>query len=118
MEQVDTVKNPPRYLKTISRVSAWLLLATIAVLVFSGWGITQTEVIYKISFGLIDRGTADIIHRATNIPLAVFFLSHVTANIRAMVKTKKTSIILTADILLSIVGLGLLVIFIIMERRV
>jgi hypothetical protein len=52
------------YLKWTARVSAWLLLVGIIVLLISGWGITRTEIIYKASFGLIDRGAADSIHRA------------------------------------------------------
>ncbi len=118
MEEANAVKTSPRYLRAVSRISAWLLLATVAVLVFSGWGITQTDVIYRITFGLMDRGTANAIHRATNIPLAVFFLSHVMANIRGMVNTKKKPVVWTTDILLTLAGTALLVIFILMEKRV
>ncbi len=108
----------PRWLKLISRISAWLLLLTVVVLVVSGWGITNTGTIYKITFGLIDRRIADAIHRATNIPLAIFFLSHVLANIRLFISTRKPVLIWLTDILLILVGLGLLAIFVIMENRV
>jgi cytochrome b subunit of formate dehydrogenase len=70
------------YLKRIARVSAWLLLAAIIVLLISGWGITRTEIIYKASFGLIDRGAADSIHRAIQVPMAVIFITHVFTNVR------------------------------------
>jgi cytochrome b subunit of formate dehydrogenase len=70
------------YLKRIARVSAWLILVAIIVLLISGWGITRTEIIYKASFGLIDRGAADSIHRAIQVPMAVFFITHVLTNIR------------------------------------
>jgi cytochrome b subunit of formate dehydrogenase len=70
------------YLKRIARVSAWLLLAAVVVLLISGWGITRTEIIYKASFGLIDRGAADSIHRAIQVPLAVVFIAHVLTNVR------------------------------------
>lgn len=109
--------NRPKWLRLISRTSAWLLLATVVVLVVSGWGITQTGIIYNITFGLIDRRTADLIHRTTNIPLAVFFISHVFANIRLMVSTKKRFTIRLTDILLIAAGLGLLAIFIIMGNK-
>ena len=57
-------KNPEKpasiqRLKIISRISAWLLLAAAVILIFSGWGITRTEIIYKVTFGLIDRRLAN-----------------------------------------------------------
>lgn len=70
------------YLKRMARISAWLLLAAIIVLLISGWGITRTEIIYKASFGLIDRGAADSIHRVIQVPLAVVFVTHVLTNVR------------------------------------
>ena len=69
------------WLKRIARTSAWMLLICVVVLVFSGWGITQTGTIYNITFGLIDRRLANAIHRATILPLAFFFLLHVLINI-------------------------------------
>ena len=70
------------YLRRIARTSAWLLLITIIILLVSGWGITRTEIIYKASLGLIDRGEADSIHRAIQVPAAVFFTMHVLLNVR------------------------------------
>ena len=77
------------WLKRIARISAWALLVCVVVLIFSGWGIAQTGVIYQITFGLMDRRLADAVHRATNIPLAFFFLSHVLINIRLNLKNIK-----------------------------
>ena len=71
--------SPDRW-KIVARTSAWLLLMAIAVSVVSGWGITRTATMYKISFGLIDRGRADAIHRATQIPMVALFLMHVLVN--------------------------------------
>jgi hypothetical protein len=73
---------PAPWLRWLARGSAWALLAGVVVLVVSGWGITQTGVIYRLSFGLIDRRLADSIHREANLPLAVFFLVHVMVNIK------------------------------------
>jgi uncharacterized membrane protein len=64
-------------LRRIARASAWLLWITIIILLISGWGITRTEIIYKASLGLIDRGEADSIHRMIQVPAAVFFTTHV-----------------------------------------
>ena len=76
------------WLRKIARVSAYALFAGIFILLLTGWGITQTGVIYQISFGLFDRRLANSIHRAVNAPVALFFLLHVFLNIRLSL-TKK-----------------------------
>ena len=104
-----------KWLKIFTRISAWLLLAAVVILVVSGWGITKTEIIYKASFGLIDRKIANSIHRATNIPLTVLFLSHVLLNIRlAIYRTNQHRVWLINGILI-ISGLLLLALVLYME---
>jgi hypothetical protein len=102
-------------LKRIAQASAWALLATIIVAVVSGWGITQTGIIYRLTFGLINRGLADAIHRATNVPLALFFLSHVFVNIKLMISQRSPSRGLLTSSILGVIGAGLLAIMIYME---
>jgi cytochrome b subunit of formate dehydrogenase len=100
------------WLKRISRISAWLLLASVVVLLVSGWGITQTEIIYKFSFGLIDRRLADSIHRATILPLAFFFLLHVLTNIKLNITSRIPYVVWLTNGLLTAVGgciLGLVI---------
>jgi cytochrome b subunit of formate dehydrogenase len=105
--------NP--WLKRLSRASAWALLAGVVVLVVSGWGITQSGVIYHITFGLVDRRLADAIHRATNVPLAVFFLVHVLTNIKlALSRRRRATDWLTSGFLIAI-GLVILGLVIYME---
>jgi hypothetical protein len=104
-----------QWLRRISRISAWLLLVTVAALVVSGWGITHTEIIYKATFGLVDRRLADSIHRATNLPLALFFLSHVLINIRLLFTTKITKNNWFIDSGLIAIGLALMGLFIYVE---
>ena len=79
-------------LRKLARASAWALLAAVIVLMLSGWGITQTGIIFDISFGLIDRRTANSIHQAANIPLVFFFLTHVLINIRIAISRKSSSL--------------------------
>ncbi len=109
------VPKSVQILRRFSRISAWLLLATVAVLVISGWGITRTEFIYKATFGVIDRKLADSIHRATNLPLAFFFLSHVLINIRLLFTPGKIQKMRLIDGILVVIGLALLGIFIYVE---
>ena len=103
------------YLKRITRASAWALLVTIIVVVVSGWGITQTGIIYRLTFGLIDRGLADAIHRAANVPLALFFLSHVFVNIKLTISKRSPSKGWLTNCVLGVIGAGLLAIMIYME---
>jgi cytochrome b subunit of formate dehydrogenase len=103
------------WLKKISRISAWALLVGILVLVISGWGITQTGVIYNITFGLIDRRLADAIHRETNVPLAVFFLTHVMINIKIATSFRDTFRGWLINGFLVVIGIGLLTIVVYME---
>ena len=115
-------KNPEKpafiqRLKIISRISAWLLLAAAVILIFSGWGITRTEIIYKVTFGLIDRRLANYIHRATNIPLSIFFLSHLFINIRLMLFRKIPHKIRIFDGILIVAGTLLVLVVLYMEFR-
>jgi hypothetical protein len=102
-------------LKRIAQASAWALLATVIIAIVSGWGITQTGIIYRLTFGLIDRGLADAIHRAVNIPLTIFFLSHVFINIKLTISQRSPSKGLLTSIVLGVVGAALLAIMIYME---
>jgi thiosulfate reductase cytochrome b subunit len=103
------------WLKRISNISAWLLLASVALLVISGWGITQTEVIYKLSFGLIDRRLADAIHRASVLPLAFFFLLHVLINIRLKITSRRKPVVWVANGALIAIGLCIMALVVYME---
>ncbi len=107
---------PSPWFRRLSRGSAWALLAGVLVLIISGWGITQTGVIYKITFGLIDRRAADTIHRNTNIPLAVFFLVHVMVNIKVNLTRGHPSMAWLINSILIVVGLALLAAVVYMER--
>jgi hypothetical protein len=114
----DIIKPKSSYadiFKKTARVSAWVLLVCVIMLLFSGWGITQTGAIYSISFGLIDRRLADSIHKALNIPLAFFFLLHVLINIKLALKFRHTFIKWTTNVILIIIGCGVLWIVIYMD---
>jgi len=91
-------------LKTLSRISAWALFACLIVQGVSGWGITQTGVIYKITFGLVDRRLANAIHRASVLPLAFFFLLHVLANISLTITGKRHRAARLINWILAVVG--------------
>lgn len=109
------VNKTDSWLKIMARASSWILLAGIVVLIVSGWGITQTGIIHRLSGGLIDRRLADAIHRAANVPVAFFFLSHVLINLRLMITRKNPSRAWLANTILLVIGAGLMYIMIYME---
>jgi thiosulfate reductase cytochrome b subunit len=100
-----------RWLKELARGSAWALLASVVILVVTGWGITQSGIIYNITFGLFDRRLADAVHRATNLPLAIFFLVHVLVNIKLSLSRRRPTGWLTDSLLVAagVVLLGLVI---------
>jgi hypothetical protein len=112
---VSPVSKTDVLLKRIAQASAWALLATVMVAIVSGWGITQTGIIYRLTFGLINRGVADAIHRAINIPLTLFLLAHVFINIKPAVSRKSPSRKLLTGVVLGVMGAGLLALTIYME---
>jgi cytochrome b subunit of formate dehydrogenase len=118
MEPKNILEETPisvRRLGYIVRISAWLLLVSVVILIATGWGITHTEIIYKATFGLVDRRLANAIHRASNVPLVIFFLAHVLINIRLIVYRKNYSRIRIIDAILTIVGLILMALVLYVE---
>jgi succinate dehydrogenase/fumarate reductase cytochrome b subunit len=102
-------------LRRLARLSAWLLLASVIILVITGWGITQTGIIFKLSLGLIDRKTADFIHRSTNVPLAIFFLSHVLLNIKLALERRNYPTSGWINNILIIIGAAIMAVVLYME---
>jgi len=102
-------------LRHFAQICAWLLLVAAVILVVSGWGITHTGIIYKATFGLIDRRLADSIHRATNLPLAILLLSHVLINVRLAIYRRNPHKIWLINGTLIIVGVMLITLVIYIE---
>ena len=113
--EAPKIQSKKKWLKRITRTSAWALLAGVVIQVVTGWGITQTGVIYKITFGLVDRRLADSIHRATNVPLVFFFLLHVLVNIRLAITTRRSFMNWLTNVILVVIGLAILGITVYME---
>jgi thiosulfate reductase cytochrome b subunit len=117
-ETVIQSNKTKKVLRTLATISAWALLAMMVVIVVTGWGITQTSIIYKLSFGLINRGVANSIHRAANIPLAFFFLTHVLINIKLASMKRSLRWQWLVNGVLIVVGIALMVLVVFMENRI
>ncbi len=100
-------------LKRIARLSAWLLVAAIIVSILSGWGITRTEIIYQASFGLVNRGVANAIHRGLQVPMAAILLVHVLANVKLSLSRYRAGVV---NAVLVAIGLALIAVVVYMER--
>jgi hypothetical protein len=95
-------------LKKLARISAWLLVALIVLTAIAGYGITSTFLVYKLSFGMIDRGLANALHRWSQPVLAAVVLFHVLINIHLRLPRRLREHLWLADGLLIIVGLAVL----------
>jgi hypothetical protein len=119
MEIESSSKSDPQgssVLKLIARISAWLLLVGIIVLLVSGWGMTRTETIYKASFHLIDRGLANRIHHDVQLPMAAILITHVLTNLRLNLPSRYEKKSWLFNSILIILGVCLLVGVVYMER--
>jgi hypothetical protein len=92
-------------LKKLAQVSAWALLALVLLTAIAGYGITNTSLIYRLSFELIDRGAANSLHRWSQPVLAAVVLTHILTNIRLRLPRAFLDKILLTDSLLVIIGL-------------
>ena len=101
-------------LKRIARLSAWLLVTAIIISVLSGWGITRTVIIYQASFGLVNRGVANAIHRGLQIPMAAILLVHVLVNAKLSLSRYGAGFV---NAVLVAIGLALIAVVVYMERK-
>jgi hypothetical protein len=118
MAEAKTSEAEPKtilWVKRLAWASAWLLLITVGILIISGWGITHTESIYKATLGLVDRRLADSIHKAANIPIAVFFLCHVLATLKLRFYRRNPHTSRFTDGILILVGILALALVLYME---
>lgn len=95
-------------LKKLARASAWALLVLLVLTAVAGFGITNTPLVYKLTFGLVDRVAANVLHRWSQSALTAVILIHVLTNIRLHLPRVFRTRIWLADGLL--VAAGLLVI--------
>jgi hypothetical protein len=73
-------------------------------LLLSRWGITQSGVVHRITFGLVNRGLADSIHRATIVPTALFLLLQVLAYARLSLTMKHPSRVWPVSVAMVLIG--------------
>jgi hypothetical protein len=60
----------------IRKLTAHLALVTVILFVITGYGMTQYQIIEKITFGLLSKSLSFKIHSYLIYPLIVFLLGH------------------------------------------
>lgn len=58
------------------KIIAYLSLLVILLYVITGYGITKSATIEKMSFGLLDKSTSFKVHKNLIVPLVVLLLAH------------------------------------------
>jgi len=105
-----------RTIKLIPRISAWLLLAGAILLGLSGWGITHSGFIYKVTLGLIDRGTANAIHLGLQIPVTFILLLHVLTRARISLERRWRIDPWIINVTMIVIGMAVITLVIYIER--
>ena len=59
------------------RVVIWLLLAVLALYLISGFGITEFRIVEHLTFGLLSKPLAFMIHDNLLIPLIILMILHI-----------------------------------------
>ena len=62
---------------TFYNIIHWLLLATVVLYMFSGFGITYFRVVETITFGVFTKPIAFIVHDSLTIPFIVLLIAHI-----------------------------------------
>ena len=63
--------------KSINRIVRWLLLIAIVAYAVTGFGITEYRTVESLTFGLLTKNTAHLIHTAIEIPFLILLSLHV-----------------------------------------
>jgi thiosulfate reductase cytochrome b subunit len=61
----------------VKKAIPWLLLAVLALYIFTGFGITQFRTVETITFGLLTKNLSFKIHSALAIPFLVLLVVHI-----------------------------------------
>ncbi|MFH1685786.1 MAG: cytochrome b/b6 domain-containing protein [Candidatus Micrarchaeota archaeon] len=72
--------------RKIKNIVQWLLAAVTLLMIVSGYGITKFQIIESITFGLLSKSTAFVLHDALAIPFILLVVLHV---VLALKKGKK-----------------------------
>jgi cytochrome b subunit of formate dehydrogenase len=61
----------------IKKIVQWLLAGVTVLMIISGYGITKFQIIESITFGILSKSTAFVMHDALTIPFILLVILHV-----------------------------------------
>lgn len=67
----------------IKRIVSWLLVIMVALLVVSGYGITNFRTVQSLTFGWLNKPLAFRIHEGLALPFIVLVVVHIALNIKS-----------------------------------
>lgn len=62
------------------RVLGWATTGLLALLLLSGYGITDFRVVTSLTLGLLDKATSQQVHELLGVPLIVLLMFHAGAS--------------------------------------
>lgn len=74
--------------RQLMKLAHWSLLALTVLVVISGLGITQYQVISAVTFGLLSKALAFKLHLWLWIPFVVAFIAHVLLTTRLFTRRR------------------------------
>jgi Ni,Fe-hydrogenase I cytochrome b subunit len=63
--------------RLVRRTIHWLLTVVVIIYLLTGFGITQYRIVEPLTFGLLTKNLAHMIHMNLEIPLIVLLVSHI-----------------------------------------
>ena len=70
-----------RPVRRIGRWCAWAAAVLLMLTMLTGYGISEFRVVGRLTFGVLDKGTAHRLHHYTDIPLLTFLLIHIAISL-------------------------------------
>jgi hypothetical protein len=75
----------------VRRTTAYLALSTVVAYIITGYGITQYQIVGRLTFGLLDKTISFKMHSYLIYPLIIFLIIHLyfALSIRYLKKNEK-----------------------------
>ena len=69
-----------RFSRRAIRLLGWLTTGLLALVLLSGYGISEFRIVTPLTFGLLNKATSQHLHELLGVPLIVLLLLHLGAS--------------------------------------
>jgi hypothetical protein len=73
----------------IRKIISWFLLFVVALYIITGYGITQYQLVERITFGVLDKARSFQLHNLLIYPFVPLLIYHIWIRIPSLKKPKK-----------------------------